>query len=125
MFYPKSEFCPFNPDEPKREIYNSSIAESENEINRFDEMTNNNSSSQCEMLRRIQEIDFAIIDLNLFLDTHPNCNEALELFTKLSATSKSLKHDYQSKYGPLYVTKSADKTPFEWVDKCYKWPWEM
>ena len=124
MFYPKSEFCPFNCDMADNVICNSP-SESASNVNKYDEKPNNNPESQSDMLRRIQEIDFAIIDLNLFLDTHPHCNEALELFTKLSATSKSLKHDYQSKYGPLYVTKASGTAPFEWVDKCYKWPWEM
>ena len=76
------------------------------------------------MMRKIQEIDFAIIDLNLFLDTHPQCQEAIELFKELAATSKSLKSDYQAKYAPLYVHNSTNSNSFDWVDKCEKWPWE-
>ena len=76
------------------------------------------------MMQKIQEIDFAIIDLNLFLDTHPNCKDALELFTKLAATSRSLKSDYQRKYGPLYAANSENSTPFAWVHDDYKWPWQ-
>ena len=125
MFYPKSELCPFSSDEPVKEMCNVSLAKYDSESNKYNDLSSHNHSDQNEMLRRIQEVDFAIIDLNLFLDTHPHCTEALNLFTELTATSKSLKHDYQTKYGPLYATKTSDKTPFEWVDKCYKWPWEM
>ena len=123
MLYPKAECCPFNKDE----CHNS--CENNISLNQADETTISNDNdtgySQCEMMKKIQELDFSIVDLNLFLDTHPNCSEALDLFTKLSATSKSLKNDYQAKYGPLYVTKSKNSTPFEWVNACYKWPWEM
>lgn len=120
MFYPKADCCPYNSDE--------TIIPAEKIISKMQDAileNESNMSGKCEMMRKIQETDFAIIDLNLFLDTHPNCSEALELFTKLAATSKSLKNDYQSKYGPLYVEKSSANTPFEWVDKCRKWPWEM
>ena len=123
MLYQKADCCPFNKDECANSY------EENSSVNKYSENTGNIDgsigSSQCEMMRKIQELDFSIIDLNLFLDTHPNCSEALELFTKLSATSKSLKNDYQAKYGPLYVTKSKNSTPFEWVNTCYKWPWEM
>lgn len=123
MLYPKADCCPFNKDECQNSY------EDDLSLKKFNDNTSNNNdsfgSSQCEMMRKIQELDFSIIDLNLFLDTHPNCSEALELFTKLAATCKSLKNDYQAKYGPLYATKSKNSTPFEWVDACYKWPWEI
>ena len=124
MFYPKSDLCPFNCDSSEKHEEDKLSLNKESQLNKYDN-GDNNLTNQCEMLKQIQEVDFAIIDLNLFLDTHPNCAEALELFTKLSATSKSLKIDYQSKYGPLYVAKSSAQTPFEWVEPCYKWPWEM
>ncbi len=120
MFYPKAGCCPFNSDDitavPKEKEATLCVTNLENE---------NKMCTQEEMMRKIQEVDFAIIDLNLFLDTHPKCQEALDLFTELCATSKSLKNDYQSKYGPIYVTKSSPTVPFDWVDPCKKWPWEM
>ena len=33
-----------------------------------------------EALRRVQEADFVLYDLNLFLDTHPTNQMALDLF---------------------------------------------
>lgn len=84
-----------------------------------------NSGSKDELLRRISELDFAITDLNLYLDTHPDCAEALEMLTKLSATCKSLKADYVKRYGPLMVTDVENETPFSWVSPEHKWPWQM
>jgi len=131
MYYPKAKCCPFNTDDEKAPLtprQPTVRAESESEPETEHDCNHSGSESHTgskhEMMQKIQEIDFAIIDLNLFLDTHPNCKEALELFTELCATSKSLKNDYQAKYGPLYATKSSRNTPFEWVGACYKWPWE-
>ena len=123
MFYPKADCCPFNCDEPdKADTHSSSLQEDENLKLCLE--TPENICAKNEMMRKIQELDFAIIDLNLFLDTHPNCEEALELFTRLCATSKSVKNDYQAKYGPLYANKTPNSTPFMWVEECKKWPWE-
>jgi len=124
MFYPKADCCPFNADENCASAHKDGLKQREADLFNNNMENDNHNYSKCEMARQIQEIDFAIIDLNLFLDTHPNCKEALELFTELCATSKSLKNDYQAKYGPLYATKSSRNTPFEWVGACYKWPWE-
>ena len=109
MFYPEENS---NPDinSLKSDMFNL-----ENE---------NNTNCQKAMMKKIQETDFAIIDLNLFLDTHPECEEALELLTKLCATSKSLKKDYQKNYGPLYVENTPNNTPFQWIEATCKWPWE-
>ena len=40
-------------------------------------MENNNRSA---VLNQINALDFAMTDLNLYLDTHPRCTEALNLF---------------------------------------------
>jgi len=81
--------------------------------------------TQKEMLKKIQEVSFALTDLNLYLDTHPECTQGLELFEKLAGTLKSLKSDYNGKYGPLYARDSDNPTFFEWVKDGYKWPWEL
>ena len=83
-----------------------------------------NVTTQNELLNQIRETVFAIVDLNLFLDTHPNCKEALELFTSLAFTLEALKREYTSHYGPLKAVDSANDIPFEWVSEQYLWPWQ-
>jgi len=124
MFYPKSDLCPFNCDKSADISYDNQVVSNQSELARNNDDDTTASSQHC-LMKRIREVDFAIIDLNLFLDTHPNCTEALELFSKLTTVSKNLKREYQAKYGPLYATGSSDRTPFDWIEKCYKWPWEM
>ena len=72
---------------------------------------------------KIQQTCFAAYDLQLYLDTHPDCKEALDLYTKLNATAASLKQDYENCYGPLKASASPNETPFKWADNCYDWPW--
>ena len=35
-----------------------------------------------ELLRKVQEADFVLYDVNLFLDTHPSNQAALEFFNE-------------------------------------------
>ena len=83
-----------------------------------------NSSNQSELLNKIRETTFALVDLNLYLDTHPNCKQALELFTSLAFTLESLKREYTAQYGPLKAMDVTNDTPFEWVSDKYLWPWQ-
>ena len=127
MFFPKTEFCPFNKDEMPDCCYDNSSISSvlDSELSKSDTENMPEYDGKCEMMKKIQEMSFAIVDLNLFLDTHPDCEQALELFKKLSASLKSLKSDYQNQYGPLYATESSNQTPFSWVSDDNKWPWEF
>ena len=69
------------------------------------------------------EIGFAAYDLQLFMDTHRDCEEALELYKSLAFTYRAAVKVYEAKYGPLSAMNSSDKTPFEWVSDNLKWPW--
>ena len=41
--------------------------------------------NEKELMMKIKKYDFALKELNLYLDTHPNCRKALELFKKYKA----------------------------------------
>ncbi len=123
MFYPKADCCPFNDsDIGNTQTMNQVVRQNNDHMNEAEKPEN--VFTQKDLMKKIQEVDFALIDLNLFLDTHPQCKEALALFNELSYASENLKNEYQKNFGPLYATKSPDTVPFKWVDSCYKWPWE-
>ena len=103
MYYPNSPYCIDNTSETNSMKYNK--------------------CSKNELLLEIQQACFAAYDLQLYLDTHPDCAEALDLFTKLNATISSLKFDYENLYGPLKASSSPNETPFKWADENYEWPW--
>ncbi len=75
-----------------------------------------------ELLLEIMELSFAINDLNLYLDLHPNDREMLEKFNKLVVISNQKEMEYVKTYGPLEVIDSDSSSSFEWIKN--PWPWE-
>ena len=54
-----------------------------------------------ELMRKIQETGFALYDLTLFLDTHPQNQMALDYFTDVQKNHTELQAEYEMMYGPL------------------------
>ena len=80
----------------------------------------NNDSIREEMLSKIKELNFAIIELGLYLDTHPDDEKALCLHRKYTKELKELKDKYQKVYGPLSIYFPCNK--WRWLEE--PWPWE-
>ena len=75
------------------------------------------------MLKRVQEAEFVLADLNLFLNTHPENQMALEMFRRYQAIHEKAAAEYEALFGPL-TAGSADTTQgWGWVQT--PWPWEM
>lgn len=73
-----------------------------------------------EMMNQIRSLDFAIIELALYLDTHPDDEKALCLHRKYAKEVKELKDKYQKVYGPLTINYPCNK--WRWLEQ--PWPWE-
>ena len=43
--------------------------------------------SRKELLKQVQEADFLALDLQLYLNTHPDCIKALEMYSSASKSS--------------------------------------
>ena len=72
-------------------------------------------------LFNVMQYSFAINDLNLYLDLHPDDKEVMDLFEQLVKEEKEAKKEYMESYGPLTVNKTkGDK--FTWIDS--PWPWD-
>ncbi len=71
-------------------------------------------------LFNVMEYSFAINDLNLYLDLHPEDSEMLKLFKEYVKEEKEAKKEYMESYGPLTVNKVTGNS-FDWVSN---WPWE-
>ena len=76
--------------------------------------------NENELLKQIQEYQFAITDLALYLDTHPTDKKALCLHKKYCNELESLRDMYQRAYGPLTITYPCNK--WRWLEE--PWPWE-
>ena len=73
-----------------------------------------------EMLQQIRCYEFAINELALYLDTHPEDEKALCLHRKYTREAKDLKDKYQKVYGPLTINYPCNK--WRWLEE--PWPWE-
>ncbi len=80
----------------------------------------NNRCEQEEMLMKIREFSFAVVDLGLYLNTHPEDNKALCLHRKYTKELKDIKDKYQKVYGPLSIYYPCNK--WRWLEQ--PWPWE-
>ena len=74
------------------------------------------------LLKELMEYDFALQELILFLDTHPNDCQALEMYTAVQERSKNAKKVYQANYGPLTADAVDAKDKWTWIQG--PWPWE-
>ncbi len=73
-----------------------------------------------EMMNQIRAYDFAITELGLYLDTHPDDQKALCLHRKYAKEVKELKDKYQKVFGPLTIYYPCHK--WRWLEE--PWPWE-
>lgn len=79
---------------------------------------------EWEMLLDLMELEFTLIDLNLFLDTHPDDERALMLFNRVSQQFQLVKREYEEMFGPLVnYGHSLSEGQWRWLDR--PWPWEI
>ena len=74
-------------------------------------------------LRTVQELGFMTDDIRLFLDTHPNCEEAFCALRYYIAAEKEAKSEYEERYGSLTLEGISECRGYDWTN--HVWPWEM
>ena len=86
-------------------------------------MTNNIPCRQ-DLLHWINVVSFAVNDAQLFLDTHPDDQEALCFFHEYSKLRKEALMEYAKYYGPLTIDSAhaACKDKWAWIHE--PWPWQ-
>jgi len=76
-----------------------------------------------ELMNRISEVQFAAIELNLYLDNHPEDQAALRDYNIMAQELKGLFTMHETNYGPLMAFGCGlSQFPWQWVDE--PWPWE-
>lgn len=76
------------------------------------------------LMEQLQAVDFVLVELNLYLDTHPGDAEAINQFNHYATERKKLKKAVESIYGPLmHFGHSHSGTPWNWTDA--PWPWQV
>lgn len=79
--------------------------------------------SRYDLFKKIQIYEFLILDVGLYLDTHPMDQEALDYFHHYKALKEKAVADYTTCYGPLTIDTVESTNKWTWIDQ--PWPWEM
>lgn len=81
----------------------------------------NKTERKVTPLSQLQTISFAITELALYLDTHRDDTEALELYRSFQQMYAQELKEYETKHGPL-THKGCTAGHYKWLDD--PWPWE-
>ena len=81
----------------------------------------NKNEQPCTPLTQLQAMAFVIQELALYLDTHRDDEEALELYRVYQNKYQQCQAEYVKKYGPLNHLSQTDGE-YQWLDD--PWPWE-
>lgn len=84
----------------------------------------NEQTERMELPVQIHELGFALYDLILFLDTHPQDSSAGALFEEYLQKYKEIRKEYTAYCGPLTAFDGKNNG-----DTCWSWgqapmPWE-
>lgn len=71
----------------------------------------------------LQALAFAIQELALYLDTHRDDREALELYQAYQELYHNGMMEYTAKCGPLNHQSPTKSDSYQWLDD--PWPWEL
>ncbi|MBQ3012496.1 MAG: spore coat protein CotJB [Clostridia bacterium] len=74
------------------------------------------------LLKRLQEVEFALYELTLYLDAYPESKDALMHYHSLLDARRALVAEYQAKHGPLTMYGNESTTSWDWAST--PWPWE-
>ena len=78
-------------------------------------------SNLCSMTREVQRHTFTALDCRLYLDTHPDCQEAAAFYVKACEMREAARSAY-NEVAPLTPCAAAGSRNWSWG--CTPWPWE-
>lgn len=87
-------------------------------------MTPQSKSEQNRLFHDIGVIDFVIVEMNEYLDTHPTDKEAIEYLGHYVRMKNQAMREYAAKYGPLRISDADSCNEAEWKWATQPWPWE-
>ena len=79
------------------------------------------SSSKNMLLKKLQKVDFSLVDIVLYLDAYPHCKKALDYYHKLIAERKDL---IEKLNDMSVVINNMSNTADTWDWSNSPWPWE-
>lgn len=74
-------------------------------------------------LVELMALDFAIDELGLYLTTHANDQEVLQLYWSYIKLAQEGREKYEKMYGPLLQTDLTPEEGYAWLKD--PWPWDF
>ena len=117
--------CKYTPQGINAAFGYNTVAELTEDLNcncacNVEECKENKMEMRRKMLKEIKCLNFAIIDIAEYLDTHPDDRKAICLHREYTNRLKDIKDKYQRIYGPLSIYYPCNK--WRWLEE--PWPWE-
>ena len=87
-------------------------------------LMNGQQPNRESLLAWINQVSFAVNEMTLYLDTHPDDEDALAFFREKLKMRQEALETYARFYGPLTIDTANDNMSrsFQWVQQ--PWPWE-
>ena len=79
-------------------------------------------NEQKKLFNMIRAYSFAVYEVSLYLDGHPDDRRALAYYGKYSEKLKEAASRYEKRYGPLTLYGCEGRDGWTWVKT--PWPWE-
>ena len=86
-------------------------------------MNNGRNVNNSSLIDEIRQLSFVKAELELYLDTHPECQVALDYYTKTVEALNSRIEKYEGSVEPIYATGAVGEDGWRWVKG--SWPWQM
>ena len=116
-------YVPFQQDDPQK--YNQTEALSNGTLfpglNLPFHLKVEGSELPSSPLAELQALEFVVLELGIYLDTHPDDTEAFALFKQYAAMEKAARAAYEARFGPLMKSSAASGDRYRWLQD--PWPW--
>lgn len=80
-----------------------------------------NQMNQEQLLRWIDRASFAMLDMVLYLDTHPEDVEGIKYFNHYMEQRQAAMRAYAESYGPLSLSMAKSTDYWDWSDTPLPW----
>lgn len=87
-------------------------------------MKRTNTSEREQLYRDIGIIDFVVVEMTQYLDTHPSDKEAMEYLSHYVRMKNQAMREYAMKYAPLRISDADSCNMNQWKWAKEPWPWE-
>ena len=80
--------------------------------------------SQSQLMDIINKTSFAVNDIQLYLDSHPDCPKGLAYFHEHNQLRNAALKEYSRRFGPLTMETASEGSKGHWEWFHGKWPWD-